>query len=120
MSEPKKDPAPKSWSKIAEETDAIRKERFEAKGYKDLFVPQIGENPMTIKPDAPMLVQTENGERIRLEVIVDGEALQWLVNPNGSVLNEPIKHFMEHPDEPFIAVLVRTGEGRATKYDWKL
>jgi hypothetical protein len=94
-----------------------RRERLEKKGYRETLRLPIGETTVTIdKETEPRQVDTKYGKRLAFLVTVDGEKYDWLLNEKSPIYEEMLEELMKGNNA---IIVVRSGEGRATRYSLK-
>lgn len=87
-------------------------------GYADFYTAPVGETAMTVKYQVPRSIETQYGPRRVFRIIVDGTEYDFSVNKRSPLYRYLIRSLAEtKKDMNFI--LVRTGTGKATKYDIK-
>lgn len=95
-----------------------RKDFMEGKGYKDFFRPEKGTTEVVLLPKVPRAIKGDYGTRQAFRVAVGVQEFDWAVNPRSPVYRQLVGRLSE---APATFNLVRTGEGKSTRYDlvWK-
>ena len=102
------------WYKRAKEViDEERRLRFEEKGYKPLWYPPVGETTIHVDPNIPpRTVETRRGTREVIRIYIEGEALDWMINPNSPVWRQILEGLCSNITK---IKVVRAGEGKQTR-----
>ena len=87
-------------------------------GYANFYAAPVGETKMTVKYREPRDIETQYGPRKVFRIIVDDVEYDFSVNTQ-SPLYRHLIHSLADAKGDINVVLIRTGTGKATKYDIK-
>ena len=94
------------------------KRQVNVKDYREFFKAPVGETHMTIKYQVPRNIETKYGARKIFRIIVDKTAYDFTVNEKSPLYRDLIHSLADAKGDVEI-VLVRTGNGKSTRYNVK-
>jgi hypothetical protein len=98
--------------------EAEQQQRAQDHGYAEFYTAPVGETAMTVKYQVPRDIETQYGPRKVFRIIVDEMEYDFSVNTQAPLYRYLI-HSLAETKKDVDFVLVRTGTGKATKYDIK-
>jgi len=108
---------------MQKEKKRLQEERRKTTGqeFRNLFIPQVGENKLQIYMDEPRLAETRYGTRNVLKVETeDGKQYDLMINPKSPLWRDIIDKLCMTPIEnPKTIIIVRSGTGKLTRYSLK-
>jgi len=108
---------------MQKEKKRLQEERKKTTGqeFRNLFIPQVGENKLQIYTDEPRQAETRYGTRNVLKVATeDGKQYDLMINPKSPLWRDIINKLCTLPVEnPKTIIIVRSGTGKLTRYSLK-
>ena len=95
-----------------------RKDFMKKHDMKQFFRPPKGSIDVVLLPKVPRAIKGDYGTRQAFRVGIGGTEFDWPVNPRSPIYRDLVEHL---GDAPVAFELIRTGEGKQTRYDvvWK-
>jgi len=98
--------------KLAEQ----RKQHMQDLGFTDLLRLPIGESTLIFQPEQPRTANTKYGERKIFKVEYDGKTYDFMINEKSPLYRAIIEQLA---DDNNTITIVRSGEGKSTRYSIK-
>lgn len=98
--------------------EAEQRQRALDQGYADFYTAPVGETAMIVKYQVPRSITTQYGPRRVFRIIVDDVEYDFSVNKQSPLYRYMIQGLADAKSDVNV-ILVRTGTGKATKYDIK-
>lgn len=100
-----------------ERLDSIKEQAWKEKGYLEFFTPPKGVSKITVLPKIPRIMEGKYGTRRVFRVKVNGTEFDYGINPSSPVYRILIEKMQATGGKPIEITLMRSGEGKATRYE---